>query len=67
MGSSTNCKTQTGQTSKSISANMVKCKLVETVKLGLSLANQCKCMHNEENPCLKADKDRLKLVKKHAV
>ena len=25
--------------------------------LGLSLAYQCKCMHNEENPCLKANKD----------
>ena len=23
----------------------------------MSLADQCKCMHNEENPCLKADKD----------
>ena len=45
----------------------VKCGLAETVKLGLSLANQCKCMHNEENPCLKVDKDGLKLVKKQAV
>ena len=45
----------------------VKCGLAETVKLGLSLADQCKCMHNEENPCLKADKDGLKLVKKQAV
>ena len=25
--------------------------------LGLSLVDQCKCMHNEENPCLKVDKD----------
>ena len=35
----------------------VKCRLIETAKLGLSLAGQCKCMHNEENPCLKVDKD----------
>ena len=35
----------------------VKWGLAETVKLGLSLADQCKCMHREENPCLKADKD----------
>ena len=25
--------------------------------LGLSLADQCKCMHNKENPCLKDDKN----------
>ena len=24
--------------------------------LGLSLVDQCKCMHIKENPCLKADK-----------
>ena len=34
-----------------------KCGLVETVKLGMSLADQCKFMHSEENPCLKDDKD----------
>ena len=33
----------------------------------MSLADQCKCMHSEENPSLKADKDRLKLVKNQAV
>ena len=64
MGSSTNCKAQTGQTSESISANMVKCELAETVKLGLSLADQCKCMYSEKNPCLKAYKEGFKLVKK---
>ena len=35
----------------------VKCMLAETIKLGLSLAYQCKFMHSEENPCLKADQD----------
>ena len=45
----------------------VKCELAETVKMGLSLVDQCKCMHNEENPCLTADKEGFKLVKKQAV
>ena len=45
----------------------VKCGLAETVKLGLSLADQCKCMHIEENPCLKADTEGFKLVRKQAV
>ena len=42
----------------------VKCGLDETVKLGLSLADQWKCMHSKANPCLKADKEGFKLVKK---
>ena len=29
--------------------------------LGLLLADQCKCMHSEENPCLKYDKDNTSI------
>ena len=36
---------------------MGQMRLAETIKLGLSLDDQCKFMHRKENPCLKADKD----------
>ena len=46
---------------------MGKMRLAETVKLGLSLVDQCKCMHSEGNPCLQANKEGFELVKKKAV